>query len=247
MARSVLAAAGHGLGRLARGLIEAAFPLACPACEARLTPADEGPLPLCAACSSALVDCGEVFCLDCARRGGSPRACRRGDHRALRAGFAWNEPLRAVIHAFKFGGAEGLAKTLVTAAWNAPAFADRPRPDLVVPVPLHRVRRRERGYDQAGSLAAAFATRAGAPAVDALVRTRATGQQAKLVASDRASNVAGAFAVRGDRCAVVRGRRVALVDDVVTTGSTMDAAARALVAAGARRVELWCVAYEPLE
>ena len=240
MGRSLLARA---LGACARGLIEAAFPVACAACGARV--GEDVPLPLCPDCRGALVDCGPAFCLDCARAGGSPRACRRADHRRLRAGFTWNEPLRAVVHAFKFDAAEGLAAPLVDAAWSAPGFAGAPRPDLVVPVPLHPVRRRERGYDQAFALAAAFAARAGAPVVAALVRARATRQQARLPAAARRANVAGAFALRAP--AVLRGRSVALVDDVVTTGATVDAAAAAIAGAGARRIETWCVAYEPLE
>ena len=244
MGRSLLARAGRAA---ARALIEAAFPSACVACAARLdgTMADAAALPLCPPCARALADCGPPFCLDCARAGGSPRACRRGDHRRLRAGFTWNEPLRDVVHAFKFGGAEALAPLLVAAAWRGPAFADAPRPDLVVAVPLHRLRRRERGYDQAAALAAAFARHAGSPVVAALARTRATAQQARLSAAARRANVGAAFAAVEP--ALVRGRRVALVDDVVTTGATVQAAADALAAAGARTIEAWCVAYEPLE
>jgi ComF family protein len=246
MGGSLLARA---LGASARGLIEAAFPVACAACGARerrgALDAPEPGLPLCPACRAGLVDCGPPFCLDCARAGGAPRACRRADHRAMRAGFTWNEPLRAVVHAFKFDAAEELADALAGAAWGAPGVAGAPRPDLVVPVPLHPVRRRERGYDQAAALAEAFAARAGTPVVPALARARATRQQARLPAAARRANVAGAFALVAP--AVVRGRTVALVDDVVTTGATVDAAAAALAAAAPRRIETWCVAHEPLE
>ena len=241
MGRTVFAAAA--LGRLARGLIEAAFPVACAACDSAL--AGDPKLPLCPACEGGLVDCGPAFCLPCAQAGGAPRACRRADHRRLRAGFTWNEPLRAVVHAFKFGGAAELADGLAAAAWDGPGYAGAPRPDLVVPVPLHALRRRERGYDQAAALARAFAARAAAPALPVLARTRATRQQARLPAAARRANVAQAFAPLDG--ALIRGRRVALVDDVVTTGATIEAAAAALTAAGARGVELWCVAYEPLE
>ncbi|MEO6462858.1 MAG: hypothetical protein ABIP29_07260, partial [Candidatus Eisenbacteria bacterium] len=121
-------------------MIEALLPLACAACARGLAPEVGAALPLCASCRAALVDCGPAFCLPCAQSGCSPLACGRGDHRLLRAGFTWNEPLRAVVHAFKFGGADGLAPALVSAAWTAPGYAAAPRPDLVVPVPLHPLR-----------------------------------------------------------------------------------------------------------
>jgi ComF family protein len=112
-------------------------------------------------------------------------------------------------------------------------------PGLVVPVPLHLRRLRERGYNQSADLAR-FAARALALPVDAraLERRRATEVQSRLPASARATNVEGAF--RAAR--LLQGLRVALVDDVLTTGSTAAAAAAALRAAGADSVELWVVA-----
>ena len=230
--------------RFARGLIDAAFPLACAACDDAL---GDDALPLCAVCRASLVDCGPAFCLACVRTGGAPLRCTRRDHRRLRAGFTWSEPVRAVVHAFKFGDVPGLAGPLVAAAWDTPAFAERPRPDLVVPVPLHPRRRRERGYDQAEALARAFATRTGGPLVRGLERVRSTRQQARLEAAARATNLAGAFRPAVAGADALAGRHVALVDDVVTTGATVHAARDALVAAGAQSVEAWCVAYEPLE
>jgi ComF family protein len=238
-----LRALARVLGGGARGLIEAALPVACAACRERLTVAAD--LPLCAACAAAAVEAGPAFCFPCARARRDPAACRRRDHARLRAGFTWNEPLRALVHAFKFGGAVELAAPLVDAVLATEAFADVAPPGAIVPAPLHRVRRRERGYDQAEALARAFALRSGAPLVRALARTRATRQQARLGAAERATNLAGAFRVVAP--AEIAGRRLALVDDVVTTGATVAAAAEALRAAGAASIETWCVAYEPLE
>jgi ComF family protein len=157
----------------------------------------------------------------------------------------WNEPVRALVHALKFGDAPELAPALAARAWTTGAFAARPRPDALVPASLHRLRRRERGYDQSDALAQAFAPLAGAPAARWLRRRRATRQQARLGARERAANLAGAFEAIAP--GLTRGRRIAVVDDVVTTGATGIAACEALARAGAPRVELWAIACEPLE
>jgi ComF family protein len=102
--------------------------------------------------------------------------------------------------------------------------------DIVVPVPLHRRRRRSRGFNQAGDLAAQL----GLPVVAALRRTRATPSQTDLPAAQRHANVRNAFAVR--RGYDVRGLRVLVVDDVSTTGATIEACARVLKEAGAQEV-----------
>lgn len=248
--RSRLRDHGGELASVARAALaacaRAAFPVACAACGAPLARARDPhrAWPVCASCAACVPVAGEPFCLACARRGGSPRACTDGQHLRLRAAFTWSPELRSVIHAYKFGDAPELAGPLVAQAQATPAFARGARPDAIVPVPLHPVRRRERGYDQAARLAEAWAHAAGAPVVDALARTRRTRQQARLTARARAANVAEAFAVV--RAGTVAGRRIALVDDVVTTGETMTVAAAALTAAGAR-VEAWALAYEPLE
>jgi ComF family protein len=104
--------------------------------------------------------------------------------------------------------------------------------DLIAHVPLHASRRRERGYDQAQMLARRLAHEQTLSHANLLVRTRKTQQQALLPSSQRQANVAGAFKARR----ALDGEHVVLVDDVTTTGATMQAAARALRAAGAGRV-----------
>ena len=105
--------------------------------------------------------------------------------------------------------------------------------DIIAPIPLHYRRRILRRYNQAGLLAVNIAKLAGKPYQPLLLnRTRATKQQTKLHKRDRVQNVADAFKVRGD----VSGKRVLLVDDVMTTGATISACAAALKAAGAKRV-----------
>ncbi len=107
--------------------------------------------------------------------------------------------------------------------------------DVLVPVPVHEARRRERGYDQAALIAAAAAERLRLPWRAAVVRTRATTAQYRLDRRHRASNVADAFAVDPAARAAIAGRWVVLVDDVVTTGATLCETARALARRAAPR------------
>jgi ComF family protein len=107
--------------------------------------------------------------------------------------------------------------------------------DAVVPVPLHPSRRRERGFNQAADIARHIATQSGLPAIAALRRVRATATQAGLPAGRRYGNVRDAFAATA-ACAAARGSVVILVDDVSTTGATLDVCARALKAAGVGEV-----------
>jgi ComF family protein len=117
-----------------------------------------------------------------------------------------------------------------------------PRPELLLPVPLHPRRQRGRGFNQALELARPIARRLGVRLVaDGCRRLRDTAAQSGLDAAARRRNVRGAFAVNTP----VGGRRVALIDDVVTTGHTVTEMARVVAAAGAERVEVWCVARAP--
>jgi ComF family protein len=212
-----------------RAWLELALPPACAACEAPVS----GRAALCPACDAAL-----------------PR---------LRAELAPASPLSACVAAVEFCGAAeawihrfkypapGLAgldpgALAVASAWIAEAAARAPDPpDLVVPVPLHPRRLRQRGFNPAGLLARA-AARAGGARLDAtaLYRLRDTPSQTSLDRRQRRANVRGAFAARRPVPA-----RVWLVDDVVTTGATLAEAARALRRAGARRVIAVCAAATP--
>ncbi len=139
---------------------------------------------------------------------------------------------RAAIHALKYGGERRLARPLGNALarrWTACGM----RGDLFVPVPVHRERLRERGFDQAELLAREAGRAAGVPVAGALVRARRTGRQADLDRAGRAGNVAGAFAVPPSVTARVSGRWVVLVDDVMTTGATLREGALVIYSAGA--------------
>jgi ComF family protein len=158
-------------------------------------------------------------------------------------GFPWDR----LIAAFKFHGALDLAPVLAQAIAEArrPSSEERASP-LLVPVPLSRERLRERGYNQAWELARRVARRIEGRADAGLVlRIRDTPHQLALPPDERAGNVQGAFAIEPRRRAEVHGRAFAVVDDVMTTGSTLGEIAGVLKQAGAARVEAWVVARTP--
>jgi ComF family protein len=151
----------------------------------------------------------------------------------VRSPYRFDGGARLLVHALKYDGLSALAAPMgrlmgaSLAAWGL-------RPDVLIPVPLHRARRRWRGFNQAELLARACAERAGLP-VDEVVlrRVRATTPQVRTVsAEERRRNVAGAFAVQGR----LAGRTVVLIDDVCTTAATLRACADALRETGARQV-----------
>ncbi|MDZ7413507.1 MAG: ComF family protein [candidate division KSB1 bacterium] len=166
---------------------------------------------------------------------------KHGEPQHLDASVAvwrYDEQVERIIHLFKYGGYTCLARPLGLAVGGtlvATGLCDRG--DVLVPIPLHPARRRERGYNQSELLARRAAKVCGLPVeTDLLRRTRYTRPQSQLGASERAKNVAGAFAVRLP--AEVGGRRVILVDDVLTTGATASECARVLKEAGALEVFL---------
>lgn len=166
---------------------------------------------------------GDPLCADCAS--GSPYG------RVFALGFH-EGALREAIHFFKFGGRSELGRPLGLRL--APLVGERP--DLVVPVPLHRSRLRERGYNQAAVLAEAIADGLGVPVGTGLVRLRSTGHQAKLDRSGRLHNLDGAFGAARQPTWV--NKSVLLVDDVLTTGATAVSVATVLRRTGARAVNL---------
>jgi ComF family protein len=151
--------------------------------------------------------------------------------------------VRTALHQLKYGGERRLALILGDALaerWQRAIAGGQ----VLVPVPVHDARRRDRGYDQAVLLAQAAGAVLGLPVATALERSRATTAQFQLDRRDRAANVAGAFRITpgaGDRIA---GRWAVLIDDVATTGSTLASSARALLDAGACAVSALTVARE---
>lgn len=219
------------LGSAAVGaLLDLVYPPRCAACgEAP----EEG--AFCAACGEA-VDPVPPGCGRCGQPGPDALcgACRASPPAfdAVRAGGLLGGPLADAIHALKYRNRPALARPL--GAWLAGRVAVAPAA-LVVSIPLARGRRIERGYDQAALLADHLARASGGAgrARAALRRVRETPPQVGRTREERARNVEGAFEARGG---AVAGRDVVLVDDVVTTGATADAAAAALRRAGARSI-----------
>lgn len=154
-----------------------------------------------------------------------------------RAAVTFTDLARDLVHKLKYADRLDVAAPmarLMTQAGSA-LIADA---DLIVPVPLHMGRLWRRRFNQAALLGRHIAGLSGVPLrTDLLARRRATSSQTALGRSARRANVAGAFAVRGDAASALAGRRVLLVDDVYTTGATLDACAQALRRAGAQRVD----------
>ncbi len=200
-------------------------------------------LDLCPGCRADLPRIG-ACCRHCARPLPQPGICgacltRLPPYTRTVAPFHYAGAIRQLVTGLKFHQQLGHARLL--GELLAAHLADEPeRPDLLLPVPLHGGRLRERGYNQALELARPVARRLEIP-LDArsLVRVRATPPQSDLHERERHRNVRGAFALARPLSA----RHVALVDDVVTTGSTVAEAARVLLRAGVERVEVWCVAH----
>lgn len=240
-----------GLGaRLVRAALELLYPARCVACEATLDAVDD---VFCVGCALTLAPIDSA-CPRCARPSAialeHPPPCLGCLQRPPRfdgalAAYEFGGALAQAIRRMKWSGMPELAPALGLLLFAALERAPPPYGDveLMVPVPLHRRRLRVREFNQAAELAAALqeAARArdsafGRVALDAraLVRVRDTPPQTGLDAAQRRGNVLGAFAVRTP--ARVQGRRVLVVDDVMTTGATADACASALRAAGAAEV-----------
>ena len=165
--------------------------------------------------------------------GGRCPRCRRASTliSRTRAIGTYDGSLRAIIHALKYDGRRSVARQLGS-MMRAEGHALLQDADLAVPVPLHPARRLSRGFNQASDLARGLDI----PVVHALRRIRRTGSQADLPAAERQANVRGAFRLARCARAILDGACVVLVDDVSTTGATLEACARVLVEGGAREV-----------
>jgi len=218
-----------------------ALPARCLVC------GDPGPAgrELCHGCRASIV-VNDIGCARCAIPLPSPvAACGTCQRRPppwsdLWVPFVYTSPLDGLEARFKFAGSLAAGRVLAT-CWGE-SGEPVAVPELLVPVPLHTRRLRERGYNQALELAKPLARRFGVRlAHDLLRRVRATEAQTDLDATLRRRNVRGAFAVQRMPPAT----HVAVVDDVMTTGSTLAECTRVLLAAGVKRVDVWALARTP--
>jgi ComF family protein len=184
----------------------------------------------CGCCAAALPHTGGL-CGQCQRRTPS--------FAGVWAPYRYEAPLDWLIGEFKFQGRLAHARLLGDLLAAHLLGAGPPEVDCIVPVPLHPQRLRERGFNQAVEVGRVLARRLDLGLrPGALRRVKATAPQTRLAQRARAANVRGAFATRED----VEGLRIALLDDVVTTAATAEAAALSLLRAGAARVDVWACA-----
>jgi ComF family protein len=219
------------LARIGHAAIDLLYPPRCALC-------DRGGDFLCTRCVEGLPAADGARCNTCwmPLRHGVCHACvehpRTLDR--VRAAFRYERDVRRLVQAFKFGGQSCLAPSLAApmlASWSH----HRLEADLIVPVPLTGRRRRERGFNQAALLGRELSRAVGLPVSEALSRRSSPRHQAESAsAEERWRNVEGAFVV--SRPDSIRGRRLLLIDDITTTGATLDACARALREAGAAQV-----------
>lgn len=231
--------------RLAQAALDTVFPPACLNCRQSTGAKDA----LCASCWAQMRFIERPFC----ERLGTPFPTDLGNDALLspaavsdppvfsraRAVAHFEEgPVRQLVHRLKYSDRMELAKPL--GAWMARAGSDLlADADLLVPVPLHQRRLAFRRFNQAQALAQAISARCGVPADPfILARVKRTASQVGLSRSQRALNLQGAFRVADAMAPRIEGRALVLIDDVMTSGATANAASRALLRSGAKRVDV---------
>lgn len=231
---------GITLSRASSALLQFVFPRACAACDGVMDGTDGG--MICGRCWTRVPRLRHPQCTRCGHpvptRGSCPGcALLPAFVRAARS-FCWvpDETASAIVSALKYEGwpgvAHDMAARLARLTWPEDVVAER---SAVIPVPLASVKARARGFNQAERLASALAPHWRVPMwPHVLQRVRATGSQTRLTPGERLANVHGAFIADSTYAPTLRGRHVILVDDVLTTGATLNACASVLFSAGAR-------------
>ena len=244
------------------GLLDFVFPRNCLCCQryiphlkSRATSTEEFPnvlpfAPVCDSCLQTVEFNAPPFCLQCSRRlpnlstGGICATCARHEIAFDEAWCAciFNTPMRQMIHAFKYRHKTVLRKTFSNLILN---FLDQYKILLrdyhtLMPIPLHAARFRERGFNQAELIAQQLGISLEMPVKKNLIRTRPTSTQTQLSSKERFTNLRGAFRIMHPED--IQGKKILLIDDLLTTGATASEAAQALKIAGAQRVGVVTVA-----
>ena len=228
------------------GIKDLLFPARCQCCDRQLQ-LHQSPL-LCASCSSLLAAIVSPLCTCCGIPfpGGEDHLCSTCLQKVFsfdraRSLFLYREPVSSLLVRFKFSGNLTSFETLSVLAAQAGPGTLFKEPDLVLPVPLHIQRLRSRGFNQSLLLArACFPSWHGKIQTDLLLRHQLTVPQTTLSGRARRNNLKGAFSIL--RAEQVAGRMVLLVDDVFTTGATLDECTKVLLAADAAQVEAFTLA-----
>ena len=220
---------------LANYVLDLVFPPQCVGCR-------HGGHVLCPSCLDAIRPLAPPFCWHCHTSLVSGDSCKQCQHyplhiNGLRAVSAYQEPLRTCIYALKYRGNRRIAEPLGHLLAEA-YLRYQLQADAIVPVPLHYERQYQRGYNQAALLARSCAERVGVPVCeDLVIRQRATPAQVGLGLRARVENVAGAFLCPSQFSAPAMNKRsIVIIDDVCTTGATIEACAAPLFAAGVRSI-----------
>ncbi|MEA3309494.1 MAG: ComF family protein [Chloroflexota bacterium] len=200
---------------------------------------------LCADCAATLPLFVGPLCVRCGRAwegSGLCPVCRETPLQTnpIRAAFLFEGAIRDVIHALKYRGGADVVATLaprMREAWLSQEMSG----EVLIPVPLHAQREAQRGYNQAALLAVALGREMGLPVVGVLQRVRNTTSQTKLNRRERRANVAQAFTLAATK-KNFQGKHVVLVDDVATTGATLEACAITLLQGGAKNVSAFTLA-----
>ena len=216
-------------------VLDIIYPRRCPVCDDLVS--SPGRL-VCRECEDAFREIKEPWCLKCGRQLTDDSqalcdGCRGHEHDFARARTAliYDDILKESVYRFKYGGRREYADYYVDRMAAAlGSYIRSCRAQAIIPIPLHKSRLKKRGYNQAALLSYGLSERFNIPVrEDILIRTGKTGVQKSLRAGQRQNNLKKAFKIAGD---VVKLKNIILVDDIFTTGSTVDAAARLLHDAG---------------
>ncbi|HOH47242.1 MAG TPA: ComF family protein [Candidatus Cloacimonadota bacterium] len=225
-----------------KALLDLLYPPTCLVCRKRLEQAEDR---LCPDCRSQISRPEGEHCRKCGSpvKGSYCEACADFHYsfKLCRSAYQYGDVVKQLVHALKYeellGAGDILAEGMQEYCSTHKSFEDY---DAVIPVPLHRVRKRERGYNQSEHLARKLASRLGIPCSNAVTRPHYTSSQTRLGRTERSKNLSGAFRVRNPKS--IRDKKIILVDDVFTTGSTVNEISKLLLDNGAKQVAVMTAA-----